>query len=185
MIQINDKYFEIYLENEEIQSKINAIASLINKDYEGKEVLFIAVLNGAFMFASDLLKKINLKCEISFIKVSSYEGTASKGDVKELIGLQNDIRNKSIILLEDIVDTGNTIDAIFEILQKQNPESIKTCALLYKSEAFKGENKPTYYCFDIPNKFVVGYGLDYNENGRNLEEIYQINEAFKPQNENN
>lgn len=174
MIQINDKYFDVFIEKKEILSKVDSLASLINGDYHNREVLFIAVLNGSFMFASDLMKRININCEISFVKVSSYIGTSSMGRVDELIGLNTDISGKEIIIIEDIVDTGITIDKIITLLTKGNPSSIKICSLLYKPEAFKGKNKPDYVGFTIPNAFVVGYGLDYNEKGRNIEEIYQF-----------
>lgn len=176
MIQINDKFFDVFIEKNEILSKVDSLSSRINSDYKGQEVLFIAVLNGSFMFASDLMKRINLNCEISFVKVSSYTGTTSMGRVDELIGLNTDILGKNIIIIEDIVDTGITIDKIITLLMKGNPSSIKTCSLLYKPDAFKGKEKPDYIGFTIPNTFVVGYGLDYNEKGRNIEEIYQLKE---------
>lgn len=174
MIQINDKYFDVFIEKKEILSKVDSLASLINKDYHGRKVLFIAVLNGSFMFASDLMKRISIDCEISFVKVSSYVGTTSMGRVDELIGLNTDISGKEVIIIEDIVDTGVTVDKIITLLTKGKPSSIKICSLLYKPEAFKGKNKPDYVGFTIPNVFVVGYGLDYNEKGRNIEEIYQF-----------
>lgn len=176
MIQINDKFFDVFIEKNEILSKVDSLASLINSDYKDQEVLFIAVLNGSFMFASDLMKRINLNCEISFVKVSSYTGTTSMGRVDELIGLNTDIFGKNIIIIEDIVDTGITIDKIITLLMQGNPSSIKICSLLYKPDAFKGKEKPDYIGFTIPNTFVVGYGLDYNEKGRNIEEIYQLKE---------
>jgi hypoxanthine phosphoribosyltransferase len=174
VIQINDKFFNVFIGKDDIQSKINGLASELNADYGDKEVLFIAVLNGSFMFASDLMKKIDLNCEISFVKVSSYVGTSSMGRVDELIGLNADVSEKHIVIIEDIVDTGITLDKIHVLLSAGDPLSIKTCALLYKPDAFKGKKKPDYIGFSIPNSFVVGYGLDYDEKGRNLEEIYQL-----------
>ena len=176
MIHINDKYFNTFIPEDEIQSRINALASIINNDYKGKEVLFIAVLNGVFMFATDLLKKIKLECEISFIKVSTYKGTSSTSNLIDLIGLTTDLKNKEIIILDDIVDTGFTLSEIEKTIKKSNPKSLKTCALLFKPKAFKGNQKPHYIGFEIPNLFVVGYGLDYNQKGRNYSEIYQITE---------
>jgi hypoxanthine phosphoribosyltransferase len=176
VVKINDKYFDVFLNREEIKSKISSLSTIINADYCGKDVLFIAVLNGSFMFASDLMKCIDLDSEISFVKVSSYVGTSSLGRVDELIGLNADVSNKHVIILEDIVDTGITIDKIITLLTVGNPLSIKTCTLLYKPEAFKGKEKPAYIGFEIPNKFVVGYGLDYDEKGRNFDEIYQLKE---------
>ncbi len=185
MIKINDKYFDIFIEKGAIESKINALANTINKDYEGKEVLFIAILNGSFMFASDLIKKIKLDCEISFIKVNSYEGTQSSGSINELIGLNTSIKDKHIIIIEDIVDTGRTMDKIILTLQNERPSSIECCSLLFKPNAYLGIFNPKYIGFSIENKFVVGYGLDYDQKGRNLEEIYQITESQNTLNENN
>jgi hypoxanthine phosphoribosyltransferase len=176
VIQINDKSFDVFINKEDIQNKVKELASIINSDYEGKDVLFIAVLNGSFMFASDLLKSIILDCEISFIKVSSYIGTSSLGRVDELIGLNSDVSNKHVVILEDIVDTGITIDKIISLLSIEKPLSVKTCSLLFKPDAFKGKEKPAYFGFAISNTFVVGYGLDYDEKGRNLDEIYQLKE---------
>jgi hypoxanthine phosphoribosyltransferase len=174
VIQINDKTFELFLSKEMIQKEINRLAEEINDAYKGKEVLFVAVLNGSFMFASDMMKCVDLDCEISFIKVSSYDGMNSTGEIKRLIGLTHDLSSKHIIILEDIVDTGKTLDLLLEDLKKKEPLSMKICTLLYKPEAHQSENKPDYVGFQIPNKFVVGYGLDYDEKGRNLEEIYQL-----------
>lgn len=176
MIQLEDKSFEVFIHEEEITKEITALAERINLEYQNKEVTFIAILNGAFMFASDLIKLITLPCEISFVKVSSYKGTSSKGRVDELIGLNIDISNKHLIILEDIVDTGITIDKISTLMNAENPASIKVCTLLFKPDAFRGKNEPEYIGFSIPNKFVVGYGLDYNEKGRNIREIYQLKE---------
>lgn len=177
MIQINDKSFEVFIRENELQEKIKTLAARINEEYQGKEVIFIAILNGAFMFASDLLKSITLPCEISFVKVSSYHGGMStSGRVDELIGLNASIEGKEVIILEDIVDTGITIDKIITLLKAESPASVKVCTLLYKPDAFKGKKAPELVGITIPNKFVVGYGLDYDEKGRNLREIYQLKE---------
>lgn len=176
MIQLQDKSFEVFIREEELLKEISALADTINTEYQGREVIFIAILNGAFMFASDLLKCIKIPCEISFVKVSSYQGTNSKGRVDELIGLNAGLENKHIIIVEDIVDTGITIDKIKTLLHAENPASIKVCTLLYKPTAFLGKIEPELIGFSIPNKFVVGFGLDYNEKGRNLREIYQLKE---------
>ena len=177
MIQINDKSFEVFIHENELQEKIKSLAARINEKYQGKEVIFIAILNGAFMFASDLLKSITLPCEISFVKVSSYHGGMStSGRVDELIGLKASIEGKEVIILEDIVDTGITIDKIITLLKAESPASVKVCTLLYKPDAFKGKKAPELVGITIPNKFVVGYGLDYDEKGRNLREIYQLKE---------
>lgn len=176
MIQINDKSFDVFIQESEIAAKILEISSTINAEYKDKELVFIAILNGAFMFASDLMKNITIPCEISFVKVSSYEGMSTSGRVDELIGLNTIIENKHVIILEDIVDTGITIDKIRTLLTIENPASLKVCTLLYKPSAFAGKHAPELVGFSIPNKFVVGYGLDYDEKGRNLKEIYQIKE---------
>lgn len=177
VIQVLDKSFEIFIEKDEIAQKVSALADTINTDYGGKEIIFIAVLNGAFMFASDLLKNINVPCEISFVKMSSYQGTQTTGVVDELIGLNTDVEGKEIIIIEDIVDTGHTIDKIISLLEAKKPNSINICTLLYKPDAHKGNAKPEYVGFAIPNAFVVGYGLDYDEKGRNLDALYQIRET--------
>ncbi|MEY3425854.1 MAG: hypoxanthine phosphoribosyltransferase [Bacteroidota bacterium] len=176
MIQLQDKSFEVFITEAEILKEVSSLAEMINKEYQGREVVFIAILNGAFMFSSDLIKCITLPCEISFVKVSSYKGTTSKGRVDELIGLSTKIENKHVIILEDIVDTGITIDKIKTLLHIENPASVKICTLLFKPDAFLGKVEPEFVGFSIPNKFVVGYGLDYNEKGRNIKEIYQLKE---------
>lgn len=174
MIRILDKSFDVFIEEDKLQAEIRSLADHINKDFEGQEVLFIAVLNGAFMFAADLMKSISLECEISFVKMSSYKGVQSTGEVNELIGLNADLKGKKVILLEDIVDTGLTMDKILSLVESHEPSSVKICTLLYKPTAFKGKNEPHYIGFSIPDAFVVGYGLDYNERGRNLGSVYQI-----------
>jgi hypoxanthine phosphoribosyltransferase len=174
VIRILDKSFDVFIEEDELQAEIRSLAEQINKDFEGQEVLFIAVLNGAFMFAADLMKSISLECEISFVKMSSYKGVQSTGQVNELIGLNADLKGKKVILLEDIVDTGLTMDKILSLVESHEPSTVKICTLLYKPTAFKGKNEPHYVGFSIPDAFVVGYGLDYNERGRNLGSVYQI-----------
>jgi hypoxanthine phosphoribosyltransferase len=174
VLQIHDKTFEIFIRGEEIQQEIATIAENINQEYAGKDVIFIAILNGAFMFTADLMKRVTLPCEISFVKVSSYQGMNTSGRVDEVIGLNTSIKNKHVIILEDIVDTGITMDKVFTLLSAEHPASIKITTLLYKPEAFKGKHVPDFVGFSIPNSFVVGYGLDYNEHGRNTEHIYQL-----------
>ncbi|XOV66913.1 MAG: hypoxanthine phosphoribosyltransferase [Fluviicola sp.] len=177
MIQVLDKSFEEFITRDEIDRKIQSLGKTLNETYNGKEVVFLAVLNGAFMFASDLMKEVDLDCEISFVKMSSYQGTKTTGKVEELIGLYTDIHNKHVIIIEDIVDTGFTIDKIISLLDGKNAASVEVCTLLYKPDAFQGQTKPEFVGFSIPNAFVVGYGLDYDEKGRNLDAIYQIREA--------
>lgn len=173
-MRIKDKEFEPYISSSDIQSSVQALADQINADYAGKPVIFVGVLNGAFMFASDLMKHINFHCEISFIKVASYEGTSTTGKVHELIGLVNDIKDKHVIILEDIVDTGLTLNKIFSMINHDEPASLEVASLLYKPEAFQGKHPPKYVGFKIPKKFIVGYGLDYLEEGRNTKDIYEL-----------
>ena len=173
-IQIHDKTFIPYLSQTDILSAVDNLAQQINKDYLGKDLIFLSVLNGAFMFTSDLMKGITLPCEISFMKVSSYAGTESTGRVDELIGLTSAIKDRHVIIIEDIVDTGITIDKVIKLLTTQEPSSIEVCATLFKKEAYRGQHPPKYFGFEIPNKFVVGYGLDYDQYGRNLPAIYQV-----------
>ncbi|MFK7786027.1 MAG: adenylate kinase [Crocinitomicaceae bacterium] len=182
VIQVLDKSFEVFIKREEIQKEIINLAAEINNDYRGKDLVFLSVLNGAFMFTSDLMKHITLDCEISFVKMSSYSGVESRGQVDELIGLGDNIEGRDIIIVEDIVDTGITIDKIISLLEPEGAASVKVCTLLYKPDAFKGTKRPDYIGFSIPNAFVVGYGLDYDEKGRNLDAIYQIREQKKQRN---
>ena len=174
LVQIHDKSFDLYISAEEIQAKVQELANQINNEYEGKNLIFISILNGSFMFSSDLMKKITLPCAISFVKVSSYQGVNTSGRVDELIGLNTDIKGKDIIILEDIVDTGITMNKIFNYLGMFEPASLKIASLLFKPDAFEGKHKPDFQGFSIPNAFVIGYGLDYNEHGRNYDAIYKL-----------
>jgi hypoxanthine phosphoribosyltransferase len=174
--QILDKSFKPYLTNVEIDKAIEKIADQINHDYAGKNPLFIAILNGSFIFASDLFKKIKIPAEISFIKLASYQGTKSTGTVITSIGLETDLFERHVIVLEDIIDTGKTLSAFLPQLKHQQPSSLKVCALLHKKEATKFPIDIDYLGFEIPDLFVVGYGLDYNGYGRNLDQIMQIDE---------
>jgi len=173
-VQILDKKFREFIPEKNIQEKINELAVQINSDFSGKEVVFIGVLNGAFMFASDLFKKIDLKAQITFIKLASYTGTSSTGAIKELIGWNEDLRNKSVIILEDIVDTGATLEHTINNLIIRNVREIRVAALLFKPESFNKLTHIDYIGFEIPNDFVVGFGLDYNGFGRNLPSVYKI-----------
>jgi hypoxanthine phosphoribosyltransferase len=173
-IRVLDKTFVPYLSASEIQQRIVELATQINKDYKGKSPIFIGILNGSFMFASDLYKYIDLASNISFIKLVSYKGTSSSGTVITAIGLEEDLQGKDIILIEDIVDTGKTMSEFIPSLQKQNPTSIVICSLLQKPDALQFPIEVKYVGFNIPNKFVVGYGLDYDGFGRNSEEIFQL-----------
>ena len=173
-VTIEDKTFGIYIQDHDIQQAIQTIANEMNVLYADKKPIFISVLNGAFMFTSDLLKKIEVPCELSFIKLSSYSGTTSTGTVKEIVGLQEEIADRDVIVIEDIIDTGITMQKIISQLELKNPTSIRIATLLLKPESVKVPIKPDFVCFSIPDKFVVGYGLDLNGIGRNLPDIYQL-----------
>lgn len=174
VIKVHDKSFETYLPEEQIQQRIKEIASDINTDYAGKKPLFIAILNGSFMFAADLFKHVNIDAELCFIKLASYKGMKSSGNVVTSIGLEDDLFGKDVIIVEDIVDTGKTLHNFLPKLLHQQPKSLKIASLLHKSAATEYPLTIDYIGFDIPNKFVVGYGLDYDGLGRNLKEIYQL-----------
>lgn len=173
-ITIKDLSFTPYISEADLQESVLQVAHKINQDYNGKSPLFLGVLNGSFMFIGDLMKWISVDCFISFIKLASYEGTQSTGMVNELIGLNEDIEGRDIVLIEDIVDTGNTLEKLYQILEKKNPKSIKIATLLYKPEAYKKSYKIDYVGKEIPNAFVLGYGLDYDGLGRNLSSIYVL-----------
>ena len=173
-VKILDKEFSLSINAEEINNFVTNIAEKINKDYENKNPIFLVILNGSFMFASDLFKKLKIQCEVSFLKVASYQGTNSTGKVNTLIGLNENIKGRSVVIIEDIVDTGHTVHELLEILTPHNPEEIKICTLLFKPNAYKMKIKLDYVGIEIPNDFIVGYGLDYDGFGRNLGDIYKI-----------
>ncbi|GAB4300336.1 MAG: hypothetical protein Kow0068_23660 [Marinilabiliales bacterium] len=173
-VRILDKEFSLSISSTEIQHAIYRIANEMNRDYRGQQPIFIAVLNGAFMFASDLIKRTYFDSEISFVKLSSYDGMKSTGNVKEIIGLNTNIKNRPVIILEDIVDTGYTLQAILNEVKKHEPSDIKVASLLFKPAALKVKINIDYVGIEIPNDFVVGYGLDYMGRGRNLEDIYKV-----------
>ena len=174
-VTLNDKTFEVMIPAHEIDRAVAAVAERLNADYGDKErPIFVGVLNGAFMFLSDLIKKIDFTCEISFVKLASYEGTCSTGNVECLLGLNNDIAGRHVIIVEDIVDTGGSIEHLIRSLIGHNPASISVSTLLFKPEAYKKEHKIDYYAMAIPDKFIVGYGLDYDQLGRNLKDIYEL-----------
>jgi hypoxanthine phosphoribosyltransferase len=173
-VQILDKRFREFITEKALQGRIDELAAQINHDYEGKEVIFIGILNGAFMFAADLFKRIDLRARITFIKLASYTGTSSSGSVKELIGWNDDLKNKSVIIVEDIVDTGVTLEHTVDNLIIRNVKDIAIVALLLKPASYRKNIPVDYLGFEIPNDFVVGYGLDYNGFGRNLPSVYKI-----------
>lgn len=173
-IKLHGKTFITYLPEQQIQEKIKAIADRLNQDYKDKRPLFIAVLNGSFMFAADLFKYLTIEAEISFIKLASYKGMKSSGNVITAIGLEMDLYDREVVIVEDIVDTGKTLHQFLPKLHHQQPKSLKIAALLHKPEATQFPLKIDYAGFSIPDKFVVGYGLDYDGLGRNYKDIYQL-----------
>ncbi len=175
-IQLLDKKFKIYIKEEDILDRIKTLAHQINEDLKGEDVIFMSILNGSFMFASDLFKDIDMDTQITFLKLVSYDGTSTSGTVKRLIGINEDIKDKTVVVIEDIVDTGNTLESILKQLNGYEPKAIKIATLLFKPEAYVKDFPIDYYGFEIPNRFIVGYGLDIDGYGRNLRSIYQITE---------
>lgn len=175
-IRIHDKEFVPSIPAEDILVQVRRVAKEINRDYEGQEPLFLVVLNGSFIFAADLMREITLAADVSFVKLASYQGTASSGTVREVIGLNTDITGRPIIIVEDIVESGLTMAHMIATLKRQNPKSIDICTLLLKPEKLEVQLDIKYVAMEIPNDFIVGYGLDYNELGRNLKDIYTIKE---------
>jgi hypoxanthine phosphoribosyltransferase len=176
LLKVHDKEFVPFISEATIQNKVKELAALISRDYKDKRPLFIAILNGSFIFASDLFKELHIEAEISFIKLASYKGTKSSGQVITAIGLDTDLNDRHVVILEDIIDTGKTMHEFLPQLRNQQPASLKIAVLLHKPEATQFEVPIDYCCFSIPNKFVLGYGLDYNGLGRNIKEIYQLHE---------
>lgn len=171
-IKIKDRYFEIFFSSDTILKRVKEIAEKITAEYADKNPFVIGVLNGSFMFASDLLKELEFPCQVSFMKLSSYKGTQSTGEISNLIGLKEDIEGRHVIIIEDIIDTGLTISHLIKELKLKNVASFKIASLLLKPEALKIEVSPDYVGFEVPVKFLVGYGLDYDGYGRNLKHIY-------------
>lgn len=176
-IQVFDKKFEPYLSAAQIDEQIKRLGREINADYEGKKPLFIAILNGSFMFASDLFKELTCNPEICFIKLASYKGTKSTGNVITSIGLDESLKERHVIVLEDIVDTGKTLSEFLPQLSDQQPASLKIVALLHKPEALEHPVQIDYLGFSVPNQFLLGYGLDFDGLARNLPEIYRLVEG--------
>lgn len=176
MIQLHDKQFVPFISAKEIDFAIAKMVALIEDDFADETPVFIGVLNGSFMVVSDFMKKYKKPCELSFIKMASYEGTSTTNDIKQLIGLNQDLSGRTVVVIEDIVDTGNTLVELKELFKKQNVKRFKIATLFFKPEAYKKEVKIDYVGIRIPNKFIVGYGLDYDGLGRNLPEVYQLKE---------
>ena len=173
-VWVRDKKFCLFLSESEILKGIKNVAEKIKSDLREQDPLFVCVLNGAFMFASDLVKLLDFPCELCFIRLKSYEGTKTEGKVKEIYGLVEEIKNRHIVILEDIIDTGHTMHGLIENLSKQKPASLRIATMLFKPEALQLDIKPDYVAVEIPNDFVVGYGLDYEGHGRNLRNLYKI-----------
>ena len=175
-IQIKNKRFTPFIPEERILKEVARVASEINRDLEGTNPLFLSVLNGAFMFAADLMRNLTIPSEISFVKLASYAGTSSTGKVKELVGLNDDIEGRTVVIVEDIVDTGVTMKHLLETLQARKPKEIRIATLLLKPDKLKVELDIHYVAMRIPNDFIVGYGLDYDGLGRNYRDIYTVME---------
>lgn len=175
-ITLLDKEFQLFLPPEKIQAEVQNMADRINSDLKNEEVIFIGILNGAFMFASDLLRKINFNTQVSFVKLTSYKGTVSTGNVKRLIGINEVLKDKTVVIIEDIIDTGVTIESIIQQIKGFMPKQIYVATLLLKPELYTRDIKIDYVGFSIPKDFVVGYGLDYEGYGRNLRGIYKLSE---------
>jgi hypoxanthine phosphoribosyltransferase len=173
-VQVKDRIFVEYLSEDKIICRVNELAKQINTDLAGKSPLFLVVLNGSFIFAADLVRRVTIPCEISFIRVASYEGMSTTGNVKQVLGLKEDIEGRTVVVVEDIIDSGLTMSELLGILQKKHPAKIHIASLLVKPESMKVDLDIHYKCFDIPNDFILGYGLDYEGEGRNLRSIYRV-----------
>ena len=174
IVQIKDKRFKTFISEDEIQQRVKAVADRINHDMEGKKPLLLAVLNGSFVFAADLMREITIESEISFVKLASYQGTTSTGTVKEVIGINENLSGRTVIIVEDIVESGLTMKRMIESLGTRNPASVHICTLLLKPDCLKVDLDIEYAAFSIPNDFIVGYGLDYDQQARNLKDIYVL-----------
>lgn len=171
---VKDKTFSISITQDEIAERVQTIAREMAQDLEGINPLFVVILNGSFVFAADLLREFNHPCEVSFVRVSSYEGMQSTGTVTEVLGLTQDIKGRTVVIIEDIIDSGTTMSRVTEILKAQSPADLRICSLLVKPDNIKVALDIDYRCFEIPNDFIVGYGLDYDGLGRNLPAIYTV-----------
>lgn len=176
IVKIKDKTFETSIPEAEIKQRVQAVAEQINKDMADKNPLLLAVLNGSFIFAADLMRGLTIPCEISFVKMSSYEGTSSTGKMKQLIGINSDLKGRHIVIVEDIVESGFTMQNMLDQLKDLQPASIHICTLLLKPERLKVPLDIEYVAFRIPNDFILGYGLDYDQQGRQLRDIYTLKE---------
>ena len=174
LVQVLDKQFELFIPFSEIQSRLVGMGSELNREYATLNPVFVPVLNGSFMFASDLIREICIPCEVSFVKTASYEGISSSGKVRELIGIDSQLKGRHLVLLEDIVDTGKTLAALLDTLRNLEPASIRIASLFLKPDAFKEKFEIDFCGFSIPDRFIIGYGLDYNGYGRNYRDVYSL-----------
>jgi len=175
-VKIKDKTFQTSITEEEIRQRVKVLGQRLSKDLEGKNPLFLSVLNGAFMFTADLLREMTIPCEVSFVKLASYQGTTSTGKVKEVIGINEDLTGRTVVIVEDIVESGKTMSRMIETLGTRNPASIHICSLFVKPEKLEVDLNIEYAAFEIPKAFIVGYGLDYDQQGRQLKEVYALAE---------
>ena len=173
-ITIKDKTFETSMPEAEIKNRVKELAQQMSRDLEGKNPLLLAVLNGAFIFAADLMREMTIPCEISFVKLASYQGTTSTGTIHEVIGINENLSGRTVVIVEDIVESGLTIKRMMEQLGTRNPASVQVCTLFFKPERLKEDLKLDYVAFEIPNDFILGYGLDYDQQGRGLKDLYTL-----------
>lgn len=173
-VKVRDKEFELFIPESEILEAIDKVANQMNEDLKGKDPLFVCILNGSFIFAAELMRRLTIPCEISFVRMASYQGIKSTGKIKEIYGLEEDIKGRTVVILEDIVDTGHTMSLVIDQLNCEEPQELKIATLLFKPAALKNEVKLDYVALEIPNDFIVGFGLDYDGYGRNLPHIYKI-----------
>ena len=173
-VKIKDKSFRVSIPEAEIKQHVKALAEQMSKDLEGKNPIFLAVLNGAFIFAADLMREMTIPCEISFVKLASYQGTTSTGKVKEVFGINENLSGRTVVIVEDIVESGQTMKQMIESLGTRNPASVQICTLFFKPEKLKEELTLDYVAFRIPDDFILGYGLDYDGLGRELKDVYTI-----------
>ena len=174
IVKIKDKSFRVSIPEAEIKNRVKLLAQQMSKDLEGKNPLFLAVLNGSFVFAADLMREMTIPCEISFVKLASYQGTTSTGKIKEVIGINEDISGRTVVIVEDIVESGQTMKRMIESLGTRNPASVQICTLFFKPEKLKEDLTLDYVAFRIPDDFILGYGLDYDQQGRGLKDVYTI-----------
>ena len=173
-VKIKDKSFRVFIPETEIKERVKALAEQMSKDLEGKDPLFLGVLNGSFIFAADLMREMTIPCEISFVKLASYQGTTSTGKVREVLGINEDLSGRTVVIVEDIVESGRTMRQMIESLGTRNPESVRICTLFFKLEKLKEDLNLDYVAFSIPDDFILGYGLDYDGLGRELKDVYSI-----------